>query len=81
MTFISARDSAYDFIVKFSPSVCVAVESWREKLKMAAQSFTYHAHGTADSEKFMVCVPWQNINSALLARTPPTPTPYDIKIK
>ena len=25
MTLISARDSAHDFIVKFSPSVCVAV--------------------------------------------------------
>jgi len=35
MTLISARDSAHDFIVKFSPSVCVAVvasmtgDSWR----------------------------------------------------
>ena len=31
MTLISARDSAHDFIVKFSPSVCVAVvaaEKW-----------------------------------------------------
>ena len=31
---------------------------------MAARSFAYHAHGTADP---MVCVPWQNIKSAMHA--------------
>ena len=54
MTLISARDSAHDFIVKFSPSVCVA---YTHRIvvsltgEMAAQSFVYHAHGTADSDK------------------------------
>ena len=38
MTLISARVSACDFVVKFSPSVCVAVVT-RE---MAARSFAYH---------------------------------------
>ena len=50
MTLTSDRDSARDFIVKFSPSVCVAVEASLTG-EMAAQSFAYHAHGTADSDK------------------------------
>ena len=47
---ISARDSPYDFIVKFSPSMCVAIVASLTG-EMAAQSFAYHAHGTADSDK------------------------------
>ena len=46
MTLISARDSAHNFIVKFSPSVCVAVVASLAG-EVAAQSFAYHAHGTA----------------------------------
>ena len=43
MTLISARDSAHDFIVKFSPSMgaAVVVSLTRE---IAAQNFAYHAH-------------------------------------
>ena len=44
MTFISARDSAHEFTVKFSPSVCVAVVASLTG-EVAAQSFAYHAHG------------------------------------
>ena len=43
MTLISARDSAHDFIVKFSPNVCVAVVAFMTG-EMAAFSFAYHAH-------------------------------------
>ena len=50
MTLISARGSAHDFIVKFSPSVCVALVASLTG-EMAARSFAYHAHGTADSDK------------------------------
>ena len=50
MTLISTRDSAPDFIVKFSPSVCVAVVPSLIG-EMAAQNFAYCAHGTADSDK------------------------------
>jgi len=56
MTLTSDRDSARDFIVKFSPSVCVAVEASLTG-EMAAQSFAYHAHGTADSDK-SCCYTW-----------------------
>ena len=38
MTLISTRVSPCDFIVKFSPSVCVAVVTE----EMAARSFAYH---------------------------------------
>ena len=50
MTLISTRDSAHDFIVKFSPSMGVAVVA-SLTCKMAARSFAYHAHGTTDSDK------------------------------
>ena len=56
MTLISTRDSACDFIVKFSPSVCVTVEASLTG-EMAARSFAYHVHGTADSDK-SCCYPW-----------------------
>ena len=63
MTLISARDSAHDFIVKFSPSMCVAVVAILTG-EAAGQSFAYDAHGTADSDKsccyvriLMFCVP------------------------
>ena len=62
MTLISVKDSAHDFIVKFSPSVCVAIVASLTG-EMAALSFAYHAHGTAPSDKScyyplsMVCVP------------------------
>ena len=56
MTLISARDSAHDFTVTFSPSVCVniVVSLTRE---MPAQSFAYHVDGKADSDK-SCCHPW-----------------------
>ena len=50
------KDSAHEFIVKFSPSVCVAVVAALTG-EMAAQSFAYHAHGTADDDK-SCCYPW-----------------------
>ena len=50
MTLISARDSARHFIVKFSPSVGVAIVASLAG-EMPARSFAYHAHGTADSDK------------------------------
>ena len=56
MTLISARDPAHDFTVKFSPSVCVALVASLSG-EMAARSFAYHAHGTADSDK-SCCYPW-----------------------
>ena len=51
MALISTRDSAYDFIVKFSPSMCVAVVASLTG-EMVVQSFAYHAHWTADNDKF-----------------------------
>ena len=45
MTLISSEDSALDFIVKFSPSMCVAVVASLTR-EVALQSFAYHAHGT-----------------------------------
>ena len=45
MTLISSEDSAHDFIVKFSPSVCVAVVASLTR-EVAVRSFAYHAHGT-----------------------------------
>ena len=50
----SARDSAHDFIVEFSPIACVAVVASLIG-EMAARIFAYRAHETADSP--MVCVP------------------------
>ena len=56
MTLTSTRLSACDFIVKFNPGMgVVAVVSSTEE--MAAQSFAYHVHGTADSDK-SCCYPW-----------------------
>jgi len=50
--------------------LCVAlVASLTEE--MAARSFAYHAHGTADSNKFC-CYPWfvcHDISNAFLARS------------
>ena len=43
------KDSAHDFIVKFSTSVCVAVVAFLTG-ELAAGSFAYHAHGTAHSD-------------------------------
>ena len=54
MALISTRDSAYDFIVKFSPSMCVAVVASLTG-EMAAQSFAYHAQQTIINS--MVCMP------------------------
>ena len=45
MSLINSEDSTHDFIVKFSPSVWVAVVASLTK-EVAVQSFTYHAHGT-----------------------------------
>ena len=44
MTLISSEDSAHDFIVKFSPSVCVAVVTSLTR-EVTVQSFVYHAYG------------------------------------
>ena len=52
--------------MKFGPSVCIAVVASLTD-EMAAQSFAYHAHGTADSD--IVCAPWQNIKSAMHDRS------------
>jgi len=40
-------DSARNFSVKFSPSVCAALVASSAE-EMATQSFAYHTHGTAD---------------------------------
>ena len=45
VTLISSQDSAHDFIVKFSPCVCVAVVASLTR-EVAVRSFAYHAHGT-----------------------------------
>ena len=45
MTLISYEDSAHDFIVKFSPSVWVAVVASLTG-EVAVRSFAHHAHGT-----------------------------------
>ena len=45
MTLMSSKDSALDFIVKFSPSVCVAVVATLTR-EVAVRSFAYQAHGT-----------------------------------
>ena len=58
MTLISARDSAHHFIVKFSPSVGVAIVAG----EMPARSFAYHAHGTAESDKSYAMTKQQCIN-------------------
>ena len=42
--------------MKFSPSMCVAVVASLMG-ETAGQSFAYHAHGTADSDK-SCCYPW-----------------------
>ena len=39
-------NSAYDFIVKYSSSVCIAIVASLTG-EMSAQSFAYSAHGTA----------------------------------
>ena len=56
MTLISARHSAHDFIAKFSPSMCVTIVASLTG-EMAAQSFAYHAHETADSDE-SCCYSW-----------------------
>ena len=70
MTLISVRDSAHDFIVKFSPRVCVAVVASLTR-EMAARSSAYHAHGTVNPVLSMVRVPCQNIKSAMLTQACP----------
>ena len=50
MTLIIYKDSARDFIVKFSASLCSAVVAPLTG-ETAAQNLAYHAHGTADSDK------------------------------
>ena len=61
-------------MTSFSPSVCVAIVALLIG-EMAAQTFAYHAHGTADSDKIlllpMVCVPCRNIKLALLTQARP----------
>ena len=63
---ISARNSAHNFSVKFS--VCVAlVASLTEEMAARSKLIAYHAHGTADSDKFC-CYPWlvyHDIKSAM----------------
>ena len=45
MSLISSEDSALDFILKFSPSVCVAVVASLTS-EVAIRSFAYYVHGT-----------------------------------
>ena len=64
-----------DFIVKFSPSVCVAVVASLTG-EMATPSFAYHADGTADSDK-SCCYPWfvchdKTLNQQCILARPPT---------
>ena len=79
MTLISARDSARDFIMRFSPSMCVAVVASLTG-EMAAQSFANHAHGIADGDK-SCCYPWfvchnKTLNQqCMLAQSHPCPSP------
>ena len=51
MKLISARDSPRDFIVKFSPSVCVAIVTCLTR-EMAARSFAFLVRGTAVTNPF-----------------------------
>ena len=44
-SLVGSEDSAHDFIVKFSPSVCVAVVTSLIR-EVAVRSFAYRAHGT-----------------------------------
>ena len=78
MTLISARDSAHDFIVKFSPSLCVAVVAYLTG-EMAAQSFAYHAHGTTEGDK-SYWYPWlvchdKTLSQPCSLRLTPSPPP------
>ena len=61
--------------MKFSESVCIAsVASLTEE--MAARNIAYHAHGTADSDKFC-CYPWlvcHDIKSAMYCSLRLAPT-------
>ena len=50
----ACKDSAHDLLR--SPRVCVAVVA-SLTVEMAAQSFAYHGHGIADSDK-SCCYPW-----------------------
>ena len=71
LTFVSARDSAHNFSVKISPSMCIALEASLTG-EMAAKSFAYHTHGTANGDK-SCCYPWlvcHEISNALLAQGP-----------
>ena len=45
MTLISSEDSALDFVVKFSLSMCAAVVASFTS-EMALRSFACHVHGT-----------------------------------
>ena len=56
MTLTSTRFSTCDFIVKFNPGGCVVVVASLTG-EMAARSFAYYVHGTADSDK-SCCYPW-----------------------
>ena len=67
---ISVRNSAHNFSVKFSESVCVAsVASLTEEI--AARSIAYHAHGTADGDKFCCypCLCAMTLNQQCIARS------------
>ena len=85
MALISARDSAHDFIVKFSPSLCsrssIDNTVWLLYCIIYGSSFLYQRN---DCTKFclpcswkrrqwqiprFVCHAWQNIKSAMHART------------
>ena len=61
MTLISARNSAHDFhdCEVYSKRVCSIVASLTGE--MAAQSFTYHAHGTADSNSIPCAMDQQSM--------------------
>ena len=69
MTIISARDSAHDFIVKFSPSMCVAVVASLTG-EMNAQSFAYDTHMEQQTVTWFAC---HNKSAMLIAQAHPPP--------
>ena len=67
------RDSVHDFIVKFSLSVCVAVEASFLDRKNGCTKFCLPCSWNSRQWQIlllsMICVPWQNIKSAMHAHS------------
>ena len=81
MTLISARDSAHDFIVKFSPSVHVCSVVGFLTAEMAAQTvlltMLMEQQTVTNPAIIHGCVPWQNNKSAMHAPSGLPPLPVD----